>query len=98
MNPCEATPEVLARGKEQFTIFCAMCHGESGQGNGHLVTSKLFPVQPTSLVGDYVQNKPDGEIYHVITMGSISGLMGAHGAQIKPDDRWKIVTYVKNGL
>jgi len=39
---------------------------------------------------------PDGEIYHVITSGY--GVMGAHGSQIIPDDRWKIVLYVKDIL
>jgi len=43
-----------------------------------------------------VQNKPDGEIYHVITMGSLSGLMGPHGSQIRPDKRWMIINYVRS--
>lgn len=98
VNPFQPATDVLARGKEQYTIFCIDCHGVSGKGDGHLFTSKLFPAQPTSLVGDLVQGKPDGEIFHVITLGSLSGLMGAHGSQIKPEDRWAIVTYVKNGL
>ncbi|MCF8386819.1 MAG: cytochrome c [Bacteroidales bacterium] len=97
-NPLEANEENLAMGKEQYRIFCASCHGEQGKGDGHLYTSKLFTAKPTSLVDDYVQEKPDGEIYHVITMGSLSGLMGAHGAQISPGERWKIIHYVKNGL
>ena len=33
-NPLQPTPENLAKGKEQFTTYCAPCHGESGQGNG----------------------------------------------------------------
>lgn len=98
VNPFEPTKENLQRGKEQYDIYCTLCHGDQGKGDGHLFTSKLFPVQPTSLVGDYVQKKADGEIYHVITLGSLSGLMGAHGSQIKPDDRWKIVAYVRNGF
>ena len=66
------------------------------KGDGHLYTSKLFPAKPTSLVEAYVQNKPDGEIYYVITAGSISGLMGPHGSQIQPDDRWKIINYLRS--
>jgi mono/diheme cytochrome c family protein len=98
VNPYQPDDDILKRGKEQYTIFCANCHGDSGKGDGHLVTAGLFTAKPISLVSDYVQNKPDGEVFHVITMGSISTLMGPHGSQIKPDDRWKIVTYVKNGL
>jgi mono/diheme cytochrome c family protein len=96
INPKLMNETSLKNGKFQYDIFCSSCHGDRGKGNGHLYTSKLFPAKPTSLVEDYVQNKPDGEIYHVITLGSISGLMGAHGSQISSDDRWDIINYVKN--
>ncbi len=96
-NPYKASKEVLERGKAKFDIYCMICHGSSGRGDGTLFTSGKFSAPPTDLMGERVQNLPDGEIYHVITKGSIAGLMGAHGSQIKPDDRWKIVTYIKNG-
>jgi mono/diheme cytochrome c family protein len=98
MNPLEMNKENLARGKAQYDIYCAICHGAKGNSDGHLIKNKLFPVQPIALSGDYAQNKPDGEIYHVITMGSLSGLMGPHGPQISPEDRWRIILYVKNGF
>jgi mono/diheme cytochrome c family protein len=98
VNPLTASEENLKRGKEQYEIFCMGCHGKTGMGDGHLVASGLFTAKPISLTGDYMKNKPDGEIYHVITMGSISTLMGPHGPLIKPEDRWKIVLYVRNGL
>jgi mono/diheme cytochrome c family protein len=95
VNPVLVSPEVLAQGKEQYTIFCANCHGDRGDGKGYLFTSKRFTAQPTSLTGDLVKTKPDGEIYHVITVGTLSGLMGAHASQISPVNRWKIVHYVR---
>lgn len=95
INPVPLSADVLAKGKQQFEIFCMNCHGIEGKGDGHLYTSKLFPAKPTSLVEDFVKNKPDGEIYHVITMGSLSGLMGAHAGQITPENRWKIIHYVR---
>jgi mono/diheme cytochrome c family protein len=95
VNPVQASTEALAKGKEQYTIFCINCHGVLGDGKGYLFTSNRFPAQPTSLIGDLVKNKPDGELYHVITLGSLSGLMGAHGSQIAPENRWKIINYVR---
>lgn len=95
-NPVEISEDVLANGKEQYRIFCSSCHGEMGKGDGHLYASKLFLAKPTSLVEAYVQGKPDGEIYYVITHGSISGLMGPHGSQIEPEDRWNIVHYIRD--
>lgn len=96
VNPVPATEASLAEGKEQYAIYCADCHGTAGKGDGFLYTSKKFTAKPTSLVESYVQGKPDGEIFHVITMGSLSGLMGPHGSQITPGNRWKIINYVRS--
>jgi mono/diheme cytochrome c family protein len=95
VNPVPVNETSLAMGKEQYDIYCANCHGQAGKGDGYLYTSDKFTAKPTSLVEKYVQGKPDGEIYHVITMGSLSGLMGPHGSQIKPENRWKIINYVR---
>ncbi len=96
LNPLTASDEVNKVGKKQYDIFCKTCHGTEAKGDGYLYTSKLFPAKPTSLVESYVQNKPDGEIYYVITMGSISGLMGPHGSQVTPENRWKIIHYLRH--
>ncbi len=95
MNPVTVSDEVIAAGKWHYQMFCSTCHGVAGKGDGYLYTSKLFLAKPTSLVESYVQGKPDGEIYYVITYGSISGLMGPHGSQILPADRWNIIYYVR---
>ncbi len=94
-NPIAVSDEVLTEGKEDYRIFCSSCHGIEGKGDGHLYTSKLFPAKPTSLVESYVQDKPDGEIFYVITKGSISGLMGPHGNMIPSDNRWTIIHYLR---
>jgi mono/diheme cytochrome c family protein len=95
VNPLDTTEMNLAEGKRQYEIFCMVCHGEIGDGNGNLYTSGLYTAKPTSLIDSYVQDKPDGEIYHVIAVGSVSGLMGAYGSQITPENRWRIVQYVR---
>lgn len=96
VSPFEPTPENLERGKAMFTRFCIGCHGEDGSGKGHLFTSGKFTVQPASLINERMTAAPIGEVYHVITMGF--NTMGAHGPQIRPDDRWMIAMYVKNQL
>lgn len=95
-NPVAVDEKILETGKENYKIFCSNCHGLTGKGDGYLYTSKLFPAKPTSLVEAYVQSKPDGEIFYVITYGSISGLMGPHGTQIQPDERWGIIHYIRD--
>jgi mono/diheme cytochrome c family protein len=94
-NPYKATENIITKGQKQYNIFCSDCHGFQGKGDGHLYTSGLYPAKPTSLVDEYVQSKPDGEIYYVITKGSISGLMPGHEIQIRPENRWKIIHYLR---
>ncbi len=82
-------------GKKLYTAFCANCHGESGKGDGYLITEKKFP--PTVKVGNLTDERlvkaSRGELFHVVTVGY--GLMGSYGAALSEKDRWKIVEYVK---
>jgi mono/diheme cytochrome c family protein len=94
--PLELNAATLAEGKVMFTRFCIGCHGALGDGKGHLFTSGKFSIQPASLINERMTAAPIGEIFHVITLGW--NTMGAHGPQIRPDDRWRIALYVKNEL
>jgi len=94
LNPFILTPDALSRGKKVYTTFCLGCHGNSGVGDGRLFTSGLYTLKPLSLVGENAAKLRDGEIYHTITLGIRS--MGAHGSQIRPDDRWMLVLYIRN--
>lgn len=96
VNPLEATPENIERGKKVYTIYCSNCHGINGDGQGNLFTSGKFQYPPGNLLTEKVRTIPDGEIYHVITVGW--GIMAAHGSQVQPDDRWKVVLYIRNEL
>jgi len=93
VNPFSSDPDLLLRGKAVYTTFCIGCHGISGKGDGHLFTSKLYPLKPRSLVADNAVKLRDGEIFHSITLGF--GSMGAHGSQIRPEDRWKVILYIR---
>lgn len=77
-------------------MFCIYCHGELGNGQGYLVTSGRYPYKAGDLLSEKMKNAPDGEIYHVISVGW--GIMGAHASQINQEDRWRIAAYIKNTL
>ena len=95
-NPLIATPENMELGKEMYGIYCVNCHGVNGDGQGNLFTSKKYPYPPANLLSEKVRTIPEGEIYHVISVGW--GVMGEHGTMIQPDDRWRIVLYIENEL
>lgn len=96
VNPLEASAENIQRGKEMFVIFCQGCHGETGNGDGYLYTSGRYSIKPASLLSEKMVAAPEGDIYHVISVGF--NVMGAHGHMIRPADRWKIAMFVKNEL
>ncbi len=91
------TPEnaetLLARGEDRYGIFCAICHGESGDGRGTVSKLGLNGVRNLHEDGFQSANYPDGLLYHVITNGK--GLMGAYGMNIPVEDRWAIVAYMR---
>ena len=93
VNPFLPTDDVLARGKLIFTTFCIGCHGVHGKGDGQLYSSGLYPLKPKDISGAPIAILKDGQIFHTITLGF--GSMMPHGAQIRTDDRWKLVLYVR---
>lgn len=92
-NPLEISQQILDEGKYLYGIFCLLCHGELGDGKGHLYTSGKYLVPPRSLIETTVLEQTGGQIYHTISAGF--GVMGQHASLIRPEDRWKIVAYVE---
>ena len=93
VNPVLPTTGAIEEGRRVYTTFCIGCHGIKGEGDGHLYSSGLYPLKPLSISGNTALKLKDGEIFHTITLGIRS--MGAHGSQIRPDDRWKLVLYIR---
>ncbi len=93
INPESPTAEALSRGETVYSKFCAGCHGDKGTGDGTLFTRGLYPLKPRTLTGNIADNLKDGEIFHSITLGF--GSMGAHGSQIRSEDRWKVVLHIR---
>jgi mono/diheme cytochrome c family protein len=81
----------LERGRDQYTVYCAMCHGDSGDGHGIVVQRGFVP--PPSYHLDRLRVSPPGHIFDVITNGY--GAMYSYGDRIIPADRWNIVAYVR---
>ncbi len=95
-NPYAYSLENLERGKVIFERCCRQCHGEKGDGKGFLYTSGRYIYPPASLINEKMKNKPDGEMYHQITLGW--GVMGSQGLLLRPEDRWKVILYIRKEL
>ena len=89
--PLGADARVMARGQERFDIYCSPCHGRTGQGDG-MVVRRGFS-RPPSFHEDRLRNAPIGHLFDVITNGF--GAMPDYATQIRAEDRWAIVAYVR---
>lgn len=91
--PIEVSYEGMLRGQELYNIFCAVCHGESGNGNGVIAQERYGYPTIVSILQTRIMDQPDGEIFNTITHGK--NTMGPYGAKIRVEDRWKVVMYVR---
>src|SRR6056297_371871 len=91
--PFEVTRSFLYRGKERYDIFCTPCHGAIGDGQGIIMTGQYGYVPAPSYHRQASYDMPDGQFYSAIAEGIRS--MPAYNTQIKVEDRWAIVAYIR---
>ncbi len=89
--PAPVTREQLERGHERYDIYCAVCHGLTGYGDG-MIVQRGFP-PPPSFHSDALREAPVGHFYDVITNGY--GVMYPYASRVAPDDRWAIAAYIR---
>ena len=89
LNPLDASEINSEKGKELFDIYCAICHGNDGKGQGTLVKREKILGIP-----NYADREiTEGSIYHVIYYGK--NAMGSHANQLSEEERWQVTAYVQ---
>ncbi|MFN0203892.1 MAG: c-type cytochrome [Bacteroidia bacterium] len=85
--------DILIKGDSVYKTFCAICHGDKGDGNGTIVESEKYPTP-----GSYESKVglTEGKMYHSITYGK--NLMGSYASQITPEQRWQVIYYIKKNF
>ena len=91
MFPFPVDAAVMARGQQRFNVYCSPCHGQTGLGDGMVVRRGYR--RPPSLAEDRLREAPAGHFFDVITNGF--GAMPDYASQVKVEDRWAIVAYVR---
>jgi mono/diheme cytochrome c family protein len=87
-SPLDPTTINQDKAKDLYTVYCAICHGEKGDGKGNLVVKEKFLGVP-----NYKDREiTEGSIFHVITYGLNS--MGSHANQLSQEERWMVADYV----
>jgi mono/diheme cytochrome c family protein len=89
--PIPITRADIERGRERFNIYCTPCHGRLGDGNGMVVLRGYR--QAASYYSDKLLKAPVGHFFDVMTNGF--GAMPSYASRVQPDDRWRIVAYIR---
>lgn len=106
-NPLPKTMEVLKAGQRAFAIYCVVCHGERGDGDGNVIPNPATPQHsysgreyksamqlppPPPLHSDRVKTMTDGAVFNYITEGG--ALMPKYN-HLNAEMRWSIVHYLR---
>jgi mono/diheme cytochrome c family protein len=89
--PFPITEEIVTRGRERYDIYCSVCHGLTGDGDGMIVRRGFR--HAASFHDDRLRQAPVGHYFDAITNGW--GAMPSYAAQITAQDRWAIIAYVR---
>ncbi len=89
--PFAVTEETVKRGRERYDIFCVVCHGMTGNGDGMIVRRGFR--RAASFNDDRLRQAPVGHYFDAITNGW--GAMPSYAAQIPVQDRWAIIAYIR---
>ena len=87
-SPLDSTAINQDKAKELYTVYCAICHGDKGDGKGNLVVKEKFLGVPSYKDREIT----DGSIFHVVTYGLNS--IGSHANQLSQEERWVVGDYV----
>lgn len=89
-NPLPYTEDNLNEGKALYTIYCAICHGDKGNGQGTLAEREKILGVPA--YNDAGRDITEGSVYHVTYYGRNN--MGSYASQTTEEELWKINHYV----
>lgn len=95
-NPFPITKAGLDRAKPLYDIYCGICHGEKGDGQGYLVTKPdtKYPAQPKNLIGDDMIAAGNGRFYFAMMYGK--NVMGGYAEKLSFEERWQVLHYIRS--
>jgi mono/diheme cytochrome c family protein len=93
-NPVKPTAASQEKAKKLFSMDCAICHGDNGNGKTDLATSMQLTLadwtDPKSLA-----SKPDQELFDAIRKGKGDKMPPEDPSRAKDADVWNLITYIR---
>jgi mono/diheme cytochrome c family protein len=95
-NPFPISDQAIERGMALYNIYCAICHGGAGDGNGYLLREDggKYPAQPANLISDDFIAASEGRLYHSLMYGK--NVMGPYADKLSFEERWDVIHYIRS--
>ncbi len=94
-NPYPITDAGMKEVKELYNIYCGICHGEKGDGNGYLMRDGgAYPAQPANFLLPEFVSASNGRYYHAIMHGK--NVMGSYADKLNEEERWNVIHYIRS--
>ncbi len=95
-NPFPISKMGLDKAKPLYEIYCGVCHGVKGDGQGILVTvpDAKYPAAPKNFLGDDMIGSGNGRYYFAMMYGK--NVMGAYADKISFEERWEVLHYIRS--
>jgi mono/diheme cytochrome c family protein len=91
--PIPIDKAAIDRGQQRYEIYCSVCHGMTGNGDGMIARRGFNKPLPASYHQDRLRQAPVGHFFDAMTNGW--GAMPSYATQISVEDRWKIIAYIR---
>ncbi|MFQ5850155.1 MAG: c-type cytochrome [Candidatus Binatia bacterium] len=88
-NPIPASSHSQEKGRRLFMLYCALCHGAEGKGDGPVAEKLSASTDLSSILGE----RTDGALYYQILNGG--EVMPTYKASITPGERWDVINYLR---
>lgn len=92
-NPIDPTDENIQKGADLYAANCALCHGETGDGDGPAAEGLDPP--PSNLHVEHVQENTDGALFYIISHGKSDTPMPAWENILNVEERWQMVNFMR---
>jgi mono/diheme cytochrome c family protein len=96
-SPLPSSPKIVEQGQALYNGkgACFNCHGKDGGGNGPLA-AQLNPPPRNFQHNGFWRHRTEGEIFWVIKNGSVGTSMVGFGGQLKDEEIWSIIQYMRS--
>jgi mono/diheme cytochrome c family protein len=93
-NMKNATPELIAKGKDLYSANCSSCHGTDGKGDGPASAGLNPPPRNYTSNANWINGQTSSDIYKTLQEG-IKGSAMASYSYMKPEDLFALAAYIR---